>query len=266
MFFSLQNVGCGQFQQDQLGATAVSTGYSAIIWCREGDVDVVIEDDQYKLAAGQICVVFPDMEFTFTCCSPTCSLCWFVVEGHDVENTCRTQGLWSGVFNGGPISQEWFEALNAKWREKKADVTQCAAIAYDAVDYVSTVIQTSAMEPIMHQAKRLMHIHYGDQQYTINSLFRELKIHRTELDRMFREAGNTALQYLQDVRIRESRRQLRITDRHVADIAKSCGYDDQNYFARLFRKHMKCSPTIFRNKCRCLENQPRVKKPFFQRG
>lgn len=59
-------------------------------------------------------------------------------------------------------------------------------------------------------------------------------------------------QYLNDVRISESQRLLRETDRSIAEIAFAVGYNSIPHFNRVFRQHSNMTPTEFRDK----KNQP----------
>ena len=53
-------------------------------------------------------------------------------------------------------------------------------------------------------------------------------------------------QYLNDVRIAESKRLLRETDRTIAEIAFAVGYNSIPHFNRVFRQHTETTPTDFR--------------------
>lgn len=58
--------------------------------------------------------------------------------------------------------------------------------------------------------------------------------------------GMKFIDYIQSVRIDEACRLLRTTDQTVADIASSVGYQDINFFNRLFRKKTGLSPREYR--------------------
>ncbi|MBC8078960.1 MAG: helix-turn-helix transcriptional regulator [Gorillibacterium sp.] len=52
--------------------------------------------------------------------------------------------------------------------------------------------------------------------------------------------------YLHRRRMEEAVKLLRHTDYSVGEIAARLGYDNANYFAKVFRKHLSCSPSSFR--------------------
>ena len=56
----------------------------------------------------------------------------------------------------------------------------------------------------------------------------------------------TPQRYLLDVRIRHASSMLRDSTLNVTEIALRCGFDDSNYFSRIFRKYTGHSPSEFR--------------------
>ena len=70
-----------------------------------------------------------------------------------------------------------------------------------------------------------------------------------EFSRCFRrEQGITFRDYLMRLRIETAARRLRRDDQSVLDVACSVGFNDPSHFARLFRRHMGVTPTVYRNK------------------
>lgn len=61
-----------------------------------------------------------------------------------------------------------------------------------------------------------------------------------------RETGKSIIDYLIDERMRIAGEKLIHTDQPLAQIAVGVGYDDYNYFSRLFRKHTNYTPTQYR--------------------
>ncbi len=64
--------------------------------------------------------------------------------------------------------------------------------------------------------------------------------------RFHRETGMTPSAYLQQYRIEQAKRQLEASAKSVAEIARSVGLPDQNYFARVFTQSTGVSPLQFR--------------------
>ncbi|MBC8528602.1 PocR ligand-binding domain-containing protein [Christensenellaceae bacterium NSJ-44] len=56
--------------------------------------------------------------------------------------------------------------------------------------------------------------------------------------------------YLTEVRLRHARSLLSGSKDSIRQIAQSCGFSDQNYFAKVFGKHCGCTPSAFRAQAR----------------
>ncbi|WP_196912036.1 MULTISPECIES: helix-turn-helix domain-containing protein [unclassified Aquimarina] len=62
--------------------------------------------------------------------------------------------------------------------------------------------------------------------------------------------GKTCSELINEHIILEAKRYLLATSNQVSSIAYDLGYDDASYFIRFFKKHMGCSPKVFRHNFR----------------
>ena len=68
------------------------------------------------------------------------------------------------------------------------------------------------------------------------------------LSRLFKEEkGITFINFLTDRRLEKSRELLNDTNLSIKEITASIGYNDQNYFSRLFKNKYGVSPTEYRS-------------------
>ena len=61
-----------------------------------------------------------------------------------------------------------------------------------------------------------------------------------------KEVGETLTSYVSKQRIQASLRYFNTTDRSVAEIALEVGYTDYNYFSKIFKKYIGCSPREYK--------------------
>ena len=61
-----------------------------------------------------------------------------------------------------------------------------------------------------------------------------------------KESGFSFKEYLNMVRIEESKRLLTNTDYTIVDIAIAVGFEDQSYFSKVFKKYTGVTPKQFR--------------------
>jgi len=82
---------------------------------------------------------------------------------------------------------------------------------------------------------------------TPGKVARSLKRTLDHLNRQLQtEIGTTVGGLLNRLRLEEATRELRTTERSIGEIAAAIGIDDQNYFARWFRKQTGQTPTRWR--------------------
>ena len=74
-----------------------------------------------------------------------------------------------------------------------------------------------------------------------------LRITPNHLTKLFRhEMGMSALDYVQNLRLRHAAELLRENSLNIQEIALESGFEDPNYFTRLFRQRHGMTPTRFR--------------------
>lgn len=82
---------------------------------------------------------------------------------------------------------------------------------------------------------------------TLQDLAAVAHVSREYLCRIFREwVDNTPVGYLNRYRVERSAEFLTKTDRSVSEIAMSCGFSNCNYFDKLFRRLIGCTPGQYR--------------------
>lgn len=65
-----------------------------------------------------------------------------------------------------------------------------------------------------------------------------------------RSIGKTPIEYLNLVRLQNSKELLKNTDNSVGEIAELCGFSNVYYFSNIFKKHIGISPNTFRKNMR----------------
>ena len=62
------------------------------------------------------------------------------------------------------------------------------------------------------------------------------------------ESGFTLSSYLTQLRMQTASDLLKNTKARVSEVANAVGYEDPNYFSKVFRKQVGCSPGRFRGR------------------
>ncbi len=61
--------------------------------------------------------------------------------------------------------------------------------------------------------------------------------------------GKSVVEFTRSMRMNRAKELLLWTDLSVREIAEAVGYDDQNYFSRIFKQNVGYAPTAYRNNC-----------------
>ncbi|KQX62996.1 response regulator [Paenibacillus sp. Root444D2] len=99
---------------------------------------------------------------------------------------------------------------------------------------------------MIDKAKRIIDGKYGEA-ITLQSVADELSIHPVSLSKLFKkETGQNFLDYLTEIRIEQAKRMLRDTNLKIYEIAEKIGYQEIQYFGKLFKKRTNMTPKEFR--------------------
>lgn len=105
---------------------------------------------------------------------------------------------------------------------------------------------TGNVKDIIKDAIRYVDQHF-DEDLTVKHLAGRMGINSNYLSTLFKkETGKTFTQYLTDLRIEGAVKLLMETDANVSQIAKSVGYQDAQYFYRVFKKCTGKTPLSYR--------------------
>lgn len=91
-----------------------------------------------------------------------------------------------------------------------------------------------------------IHTHYQDK-ITIEELAKTTSISKTEVLRCFKAImGLSPISYLNSYRLQRAAHMLINTEKSIQEIAEDCGFDDNSYFSKLFKKKYHVTPHDYR--------------------
>lgn len=123
-----------------------------------------------------------------------------------------------------------------------------------------TLLESLAARPKNHAVRRergwvrtvteLLHDRYAEK-LSLREIAALVGVHPVHLATAFRQTTGYAIgEYLRQIRLEATFRQLCATDRDLAEIAFAAGFYDQAHFSRLFKAHYHASPREFRRSLR----------------
>lgn len=98
---------------------------------------------------------------------------------------------------------------------------------------------------VIYEAKKYIDKHFN-KDISLKEISQEVSISPQYFSRIFKEElGVTFIDYLTQVRIKHAKKMLKEKNKSIKEICFEIGYNDPNYFSRLFKKIEGVSPTEY---------------------
>lgn len=99
---------------------------------------------------------------------------------------------------------------------------------------------------LMLQARQYLDAHFSEP-VTLDAIADFLRVSPYYLSHVFSQESDFSLfSYLTSIRMEHANRMLQEGERNVSEVARAVGYEDGNYFAKVFRRHFGRSPKTMR--------------------
>ena len=106
---------------------------------------------------------------------------------------------------------------------------------------------TDSTAKVLSEIKSYIDLHYKEK-LILDELSEMFFINKYYLIRVFKNVyGDTVINYQIKLRINAAKRLLRFSDLSVESIGFECGFEDPNYFSRIFKKIEGSSPSFYRS-------------------
>ena len=116
------------------------------------------------------------------------------------------------------------------------------------IEGLSEEIELSATDRrFLDQLTSVVYERIADTELNADMVADKMCMSRSQLNRKIRNiTGYSIAAYILHVRIEKAKRMLLTDETPIGDIAMQCGFDDPNYFSRVFRQVYKATPSQFR--------------------
>ena len=219
-----------------------------LFWCTRGTFHFTGKPERLVLHENEVCFLFPG-DFQDITATEKSELYWFNFDGPHIQEIIDAFQLTRSSRPVAPCPRELFMRLIRE--TGSPDPASCYLAGATAYQILALALAGRAKDktpPLLF--KRFCEsvaFHYGNPVIGISDYAEILHCHRSTLARVIREqTGLSPRMYLLKVRLKEAEHQLLFTLQSVKEIALKCGFNDANYFAKVFRKTYGKNPSDFR--------------------
>lgn len=180
----------------------------------------------------------------------------FFAEGNSLEvlksRALELTSLLSRTAIEGGAATDTILKVNNQFIKSMASVTSLEELCYKLQEMVETFTESmfnmklTKNQDVIREAMQYISQHYMDK-IMLEDVAEHVHLSASYFSSLFKETcGSSFKDYLNMVRVEESKRLLSNTDYSVTDIAVATGFSDQNYFTKVFKKFTGLTPTEFR--------------------
>ncbi|QKG56305.1 response regulator [Hymenobacter sp. BRD128] len=108
------------------------------------------------------------------------------------------------------------------------------------------IVVADADREFLEQAMGVVEKHLGDSEFSVQVLVREMAMSQSVFYRRIKSiTGQTAVEFIRDVRLKRAAQLLAQTTLRVSEVAFEVGIEDAKYFRKAFQKIYNCTPSDY---------------------
>jgi len=230
-----------------------------------GETEFIFPDERFTLGPGEICVMPKGVPHGETARDGSSRpfenvvVCYYneTVAIHVAHTTPRGSPIVDDIhFFTTDLYPELVEYLNRagelRFHDRAACATAIKGLLLAELSLLLALVEEqdssrySETEKVF-RCQWLIRNNLHDPELSVESLAAELRCTPSHLSKLFhRETGERLVEYVTRIRLVNAIDAVRHTLLSVKEIAAACGFNDPNYFTRVFRKATGHSPVQFR--------------------
>lgn len=223
---------------------------------KEGKMTLFYNGKKTELIGPAFFVNFPNSQFFYECAKDVpFSIKWITATGKTIEKYLEFLGvtIFSPFF---PLQEtsaienvfdEMYEFFDKRTTSSKV---YCVSLVHKLFSLLLKKPSSDIKEnDYVLRAKRLIEKHYSSLDFNVSALSKMLNLNANYFSVLFKKiTGISPVKALTEHRLNSALKMLKFTNKSIKEIAISCGYEDELYFSRIFKKNFSVSPTIYRTK------------------
>lgn len=225
-----------------------------LLLVNSGELEVSCADKCKILKKGNFVVYKPEEKQYYKSISETSSF-WIHFGGTAVDEILSSYSLDNGIYlteYNMTVFSTYSNLIRQYNQPNLRNYTNGTLLILLA--YISNMVKETHCKKIPEAISEIItyiNMNYN-KQHTIEELSQRVGYSKSRFLHLFKEITNmTPLTYLNDIRLRNACEMLMGTSHSIGEVARSCGFEDQLYFSRVFKKKYNISPGEYRRQNTC---------------
>ncbi|MCB0581082.1 MAG: helix-turn-helix domain-containing protein [Phaeodactylibacter sp.] len=134
-------------------------------------------------------------------------------------------------------------------RKLQAYYRSAAGLSEEPASFAPDPAVSNQEKAFLANVNGIIEAHLDDSEFTVNQLCRALFVDPSNLYRKLAAlTGMSPSRYIRSFRLAKARKLLAETSLPIASVARECGFADQAYFSRVFKREYGMPPTRYRSR------------------
>ncbi len=232
-----------------------------ILYVREGECNLVVDDKQYFLRTGDLIMYGACSTHYCQHTENTRNLLEFVLldprvldQSHiAIDETVHIPAQIMEAFSLKEVLREWMDTINVELTARRPYYQELIRSAFTKFWYTmqrelykeKALLQGNSKMKKLKRALQYIHEHYAEE-LSLETLAEVVQITPTYFSELFRKLmGVNYVQYLQNFRINKALAVLKKGEKRILDVAFDVGFTNIRSFNRVFQQQTGMTPTQF---------------------
>lgn len=220
-----------------------------LMYMTEGSINISFGEQNEELEKGSLLIMEPGTRFIYEAQKGVnTGYYWVHFTGSEVCEILSSLGIKTGSILKIGVHMTLKELFKSLWQcfigsGERFFLTSGATLSY-ILSKISDYCESSGKR--FFKTIEYINTHYGEN-IKISKLAEDERMSEANFRRIFREVtGKSPSEYIQTVRINAAASLLESTDGLLSEISAMCGFYDEYYFGKVFKKYAGVTPGVFR--------------------
>lgn len=216
------------------------TDYHELTICIKGKLFYTVDGTPFAMAEGD-CIYLPPQSRRFRAPDDT-PTAYFSINLFGQNERIFSQTIFQNVLDGNLLQViEWMQKAYITRNYEKVIL-----LAQYLFSDLREKLDQRKYKPVVWKIKRFI-LENIDKKITLKQISSHVFLSKEYCEALFKkETGTTIVRFINEEKVTAAKNMILLDEYALTQIAEKLGFDDYNYFSRVFKRHAGVSPLSFR--------------------